>query len=169
MISGTQYMLHMNRTVHLFFLPLLFLFVSCQSNENKQETDTLKGHLPASLVDNPRTLQDDTLALKSLGKLSFSDTIHDFGRITEGEVLTCDFEFINSGKKDILISDAKASCGCTVPSFPQQPVRSGVKEKITVTFNSEGKTGYNEKLILVHTNGNPSIYTLYIRAEVHTK
>jgi hypothetical protein len=83
--------------------------------------------------------------------------------------MTYDFEFENSGKKDIIISEAKASCGCTVPSFPQQPVKSKAKNKIAVTFNSEDKKGYNEKMIIVHTNGNPSIYNLYIRAEVRAK
>jgi hypothetical protein len=159
----------MNRKF-LFLALLVFpVFHACHTEDHTQEAEALKNHLPASLVNNPRTLQDDTSALNSLGNLVFTDTIHDFGKITEGEIMTYDFEFENTGKKDIIISEAKASCGCTVASFPQQPVKSKEKNKIAVTFNSEDKKGYNEKMIIVHTNGNPSIYNLYIRAEVHAK
>ncbi len=143
-----------------------FLF-SCHSTVRSDDSAALNGHMPSSLVENPRSLQDDTLALHSLGSILFSDTIHDFGKVSEGEVLTFDFEFINAGKKDIVISEAKASCGCTVPLFPQQPIKSGEKNKIKVTFNSQGKKGYNEKMIIVSTNGNPSEYNLYIRAAVN--
>ena len=152
--------------VSLLILPLL---LSChsQDQQSSQEEENLQNHLPASLVDNPRTLQKDTVLLThDLGILAFADTLHDFGRVKEGEVVSFDFEFTNTGKKEILIDEAKASCGCTVPQYPQYPVLPGKKDKIKVTFNSQGKTGYNEKGIIIRTNGNPSIYNLHIRAEV---
>jgi len=163
-------MISINRCLNRFNLfVVLSLLAACQSKVKTDDTDALKGHLPSSLVGNPRSIVDDTLALQGLGNLSFSDTIHDFGNVSDGEMLTYDFEFENIGQKDILISEATASCGCTVPSFPQQPIKSGEKNKISVTFNSQGRKGYNEKMIIVNTNGNPSVYNLYIRAAVDAK
>ena len=147
-----------------FFL----ILTACHSNENDEHI-ALEHHLSTSLVENPRSLKDDSTALLQLGQLVFDDTIHDFGIIKEGELVSYEFEFVNKGKKDLLISDAKASCGCTVPSYPQQPIKAGERDKIKITFNSQGKKGYNEKLTIVNTNGNPTIYNLYIRAEVHEK
>ena len=153
--------------VVVFIFPVLIM-VSCHS-ANSPNSDGMQGHLSTKLVNNPRSLNDDTQALSQMGRLQFTDTLHDFGKISEGEVVEYDFEFRNAGKSDILISDAKASCGCTVPSFPKEPLRSGVIDKIKVTFNSQGKEGFNEKLIVVNTNGNPASYNIRIRAEVIEK
>ena len=155
----------------IFYTPIVFSFflLACSSNQNDAETAALKNHLSPSLVENPISLDSDSSQIKTLGRIQFDDTIHDFGRIVEGEIVEFDFDFENVGKKDILISEAKASCGCTVPAYPEAPLKSGMKDKIKVTFNSQGKKGYNEKLIIVTTNGNPSVYNLYIRAEVHEK
>jgi len=147
---------------------ICILFHSCASS-NTQDAPDMSGHLSTDLVESPRSLTDDSVALNNLGRLFFTDTIHDFGKVTEGEIVEVDFDFENRGKKDVIISEAKASCGCTVPSYPEQPLKSGAKDKIRVTFNSEGKKGYNEKMIIVHTNGNPATYNLFIRAEVEGK
>lgn len=150
----------------------LFICLACAcSNENseqqKAEELALKKHLPASLVDNPNTLSKDTISsAHQLGNLTFADTVHDFGRIKDGEVLSYDFEFVNTGKKEIIINEAKASCGCTVPVYPQYPIAPGKKEIIKVTFNSQGKKGNNEKGVTIQTNGNPAVYTLIIKAQV---
>lgn len=158
------------KRISFLIISISFLGLSaCDSNETNTEVNELKGHLPADLVNNPRSIKDDTTALNQLGKLTFTDTLHNFGKITEDEIVEYDFEFENTGIKDILISEAKASCGCTVPAYPQEPIKHGEKNKIKVTFNSHGKKGMNEKLILVNTNGNPAVYNLYIQAEVNEK
>jgi hypothetical protein len=72
----------------------------------------------------------------------------------------------NTGQQDLIIYDAKVGCGCTVPEYPDAPIKPGASQVFKVRFNSEGKTGYNDKTVLVHTNGNPAIYTLHILAEV---
>ena len=147
------------------FLLFFLLLPGCRSNEKNNEDDLLQHHLSGELVEHPDISGTDTFN-RPMGLLSFADTLHDFGEIMEGEQVMHEFEFVNQGRKDILISEAKASCGCTVPEFPQAPVRPGEKGSIKVTFNSEGKKGFNEKLIIVRTNGHPSIYNLYIRAAV---
>lgn len=155
--------------MHFSFRSLLlllpFVFQACQ-NRQADDTAHLEGHLPANLVEHPSDKPSANASMPSLGCLAFTDTIHDFGRMVEGEEVTYDFEFVNQGQKDILISEAKASCGCTVAVWPEHPVRHGEHDKIKVSFNSQGKQGMNEKAVVVRTNGSPSVYTLYIRAEV---
>jgi hypothetical protein len=105
--------------------------------------------------------------LNDIGSMSFTDTLHDFGRMKEGEIVVYEFSFTNKGKRDLLINEAKGSCGCTVPDYPKEPIKPGEQNSIKVTFNSQGKKGYNEKTVMVITNGNPSILNLTILAEVN--
>ena len=148
-------------------LGLIYLLTaSCNSPKETNEKNALSGKLSTELIERPTSVNSDSHSLHSLGYMQFEDTLHNFGRIHEGEILAYEFSFVNSGNKDLLISEAKASCGCTVPEYPHQPIRKGEQGSVKVTFNSQGKRGYNEKSVILYTNGNPSSYTLYIQAEV---
>ncbi|MCC7029889.1 MAG: DUF1573 domain-containing protein [Chitinophagaceae bacterium] len=157
----------MNRNI----LSVVFLFMmACSSSNSQKDDEALKGKLPASLINNPRSLnQADSAKVNELGKLVFKDTIHDFGVLTEGEVVQYEFTFTNQGKRDIIINEAKASCGCTVADYPGRPFKQGESDKIKVSFDSKGKPGMNEKIVSVITNGNPSVYNLLIQAQVVQK
>jgi hypothetical protein len=142
-------------------------FYACQSDDPKTE-DILKGKLSADLVENPRSAENmNASKLASLGHLQFEDTLHDFGNMKEGEMAEYEFNYSNTGKKAIIINEAKGSCGCTVPEFNSSPLQPGEKSKMKVTFNSQGKRGFNEKTVTITTNGNPSTYTLKILATVN--
>ncbi|MBK7587981.1 MAG: DUF1573 domain-containing protein [Bacteroidetes bacterium] len=147
------------------------LFMACGNNEaHLQDEAALKDKLPATLVNNPRSFSPtDSNQLNELGRLQFNDTIHQFGILHEGEIVEYEFAFTNIGKRDILISEAKASCGCTVADYPTHPFKPNATDVIKVTFDSKGKVGMNEKSVLVTTNGNPSVYQLTIQAQVLEK
>ena len=148
----------------LMCLSAAFLWISCK---DAQPTDELAGKLSTELVEQPLTANHtDSTVLNSLGRLQFKDTVHDFKTIKEGEKVSAEFEFENTGNKTILISNAVASCGCTKPEYPTAPIAQKEKGVIKVTFDSKGKMGHNEKSIVVTTNGNPSQYVLYIKTEV---
>lgn len=156
-------------TKYLLALVLL-LMLSCSSSDSQKDDEALKGKLPASLINNPRSLNSaDSAKVNELGKLVFSDTLHDFGILNEGEVVQFEFTFTNAGKRDIIINEAKASCGCTVADYPGRPFKQGESDKIRVSFDSKGKPGMNEKTVAVITNGNPSVYNLIIQAQVVQK
>lgn len=148
----------------LFFITFA---ISCSNDASKQDEESLKEKLSPSLVENPRSLNTDTTLLLEMGNLVFKDTIHNFGKMQEGEVVTYEFEFENKGKKDIIINEAKASCGCTVADYSTKPYKHGEKGTIKVSFDSEGKAGMNERSVIIKTNGNPSIYNVIIQAEVN--
>ncbi len=84
------------------------------------------------------------------------DTIHhDFGVLKEGESVEFDFHLTNTGQSPLVIAEAYSSCGCTIPSFPIEPILPGKRSSIHVRFNSEGKEGNIFKRIVVLANTYP--------------
>lgn len=102
----------------------------------------------------------------SLPEIKFEEEEHDFGRITQGEKVSYAFKFKNIGKGNLIIASAAGSCGCTVPEFPKEPVLPGQEGKINVVFNSEGKSGIQEKTITIVTNCEPSTRVIRIKTDV---
>ncbi len=129
--------------------------------------DSLNGHLTSDLVQNSRTLNGQANTQLKPAEISFEDTLHSFGKLNEGEIVSYEFNFTNTGESDLLITDTKTSCGCTTPEFPRQPLRAGETGTIKVSFNSTGKRGYNEKSVVVFSNAQPGTQELLIQAEVH--
>jgi len=98
--------------------------------------------------------------------LTFEKTTYDFGKIKQGEKVHYDFIFKNTGKTPLIISNATASCGCTVPEPPKDPIQPGAESVIKVIFDSTGKSGVQDKVITVTSNGNPSINEVHLAGEV---
>ena len=92
--------------------------------------------------------------------------MHDFGRINEGDVVKTQFKFTNAGKVVLLISHAQASCGCTVPTTPKDPIRPGESGVIDVEFNSIGKRGETSKTVTIQANTKPMETVIMIKATV---
>jgi hypothetical protein len=84
----------------------------------------------------------------------------------QGESVSYNFKFKNSGKSDLIISDVSTSCGCTVVSYPKAPVRPGQGGVIKASFNSAGKHGFQDKAIVLVANTQPNTFVLKIKAEV---
>lgn len=101
--------------------------------------------------------------------LTFQKEEHDFGKIDEGDVVEHTFEFTNTGDADLVISQAQATCGCTVPEWPKEPIAPGEKGKITARFNSAGKPNLQSKTITITANTWPEKSTLRIKADVAPK
>jgi len=121
--------------------------------------------LAASLLMacHPSTSSQGASAVTSI---KFDQEIFNFGKIKEGESVTHNFGFVNTGKSPLIITDAKATCGCTTPIWPKGPIAPGDKGTINVTFNSTGKPGEQDKLIFVTANTNPAESTLHLVGEV---
>ena len=101
--------------------------------------------------------------------LVFEDTVYRFGTIREGEEVTHSFSFTNTGKSDLLISNASASCGCTVPVWPKEPIPPGGKGIIKATFNTEGKQGKQSKKIVITANTRPELTEISLEGDVTPK
>jgi hypothetical protein len=95
--------------------------------------------------------------------------VHDFGTINEGDMVETEFLVTNDGEVDLIISDAKGSCGCTVPEPPKEPIKPGASAPIKVTFNSQGKPGEQKKTVTLTTNTEKGYETFEIKANVTPK
>jgi hypothetical protein len=103
------------------------------------------------------------------GAFKFSDEKHDFGLIDEGLMATHEFEFVNTGTTPIIITDVKASCGCTTPFWTKEPVAPGAKGSIKASYNSEGRPGVFNKSITVTSNAVEPTTVLTIKGVVQKK
>lgn len=101
--------------------------------------------------------------------LKFKETTYRFAGVREGQEVSHAFEFTNSGKSDLLISNAVASCGCTVPEWPKEPIAPGKSGKILVTFNTEGKQGQQHKSVAITANTKPEITEIFLEGHVLPK
>ncbi|MBK0380842.1 DUF1573 domain-containing protein [Mucilaginibacter segetis] len=100
--------------------------------------------------------------------MTFEKETHDFGKIKRGEKVTYGFKFTNTGKSPLIIKNAVASCGCTVPEWPKTPVKPGETATIKVTFDSTSKMGLQDKQILITANTNPAENRVHLIGEVLT-
>lgn len=103
---------------------------------------------------------------KKTPKISFKETVYDFGQISlKGGKVSHEFSFTNIGNGNLVITNARADCGCTRPEYSDEPLASGKKGSIKVTFAPAGK-GHFSKKITITTNGNPRKTRLLIKGEV---
>jgi hypothetical protein len=94
------------------------------------------------------------------------DSLYDFGKTNEGEIVQFSYRFKNTGNKPLVVSDVKASCGCTIPEKPEKPIMPGEIGFILVKFNSENKPGEIHKTITVNANTNPDFPALVLKGTV---
>ena len=120
----------------IFLLPL-----SCDNNSNKKDAKS----------ENPSS--SSMMSTSESPAMSFDKTLHDFGTIQEGETVETIFTFTNTGKSDLIIVDARGSCGCTVPEYPKdKEIKPGESGVIKARFDSAGQTGKQVKSITLTTN-----------------
>ena len=110
---------------------------------------------------------DAAKAASAAPVMSFDKVMHDFGTIAEGERVQTVFSFTNTGKSDLIIVDARGSCGCTVPSYPKNtPIVPGGTGEITVSFDSNNKPNMQQKTVTISANTESGREMLRIKAMV---
>jgi hypothetical protein len=97
------------------------------------------------------------------------DSVFDFGKVAEGEIVEFSYRFKNTGSQPLVVSNASASCGCTVPEKPEAPIKPGETGFIKVKFNSEGRVGVAHKTVTVQSNAAPAFPELLLKGEVIAK
>ncbi len=131
---------------------------SNNSNEKKVNKAVAKTETKAKSKAKPKP--------KKSPKLAFTNNKHEFGIIKPGEVIEHKFEFTNTGSADLVITDAKATCGCTQPSFPFVPIPPGEKGYIGVKYDSTGKLGTQKPTVTLTTNAYPKTQKVYLEGLV---
>ena len=123
-----------------------------------------KGGL-SDLVYNPMR-PDGTLDSTFLPILTLKENVFDFGTIFEGDIVTTEFHFTNTGTAPLLILNATSTCGCTVPEWPKTPIQPDSFASITVKFNSLHKAGDQTKEVTIFANTFPNEHKVTIKGKV---
>lgn len=106
------------------------------------------------------------VAPASTAEMTFEAEEFNFNTVKQGESVQRDFTFTNTGKEDLIITNAQGSCGCTVPQWPKEPIKKGGKGVIKVTFNSAGKMGLQDKTVTITSNAKNSPRVLHLKGTV---
>ncbi|MCH2020839.1 MAG: DUF1573 domain-containing protein [Saprospiraceae bacterium] len=181
--------------IRLVTLFLFFISISCSTTsklnkktldsritileeENKylkREIEVIKSQIRELSNNFPRPHEGNTeredIRINDSVKLNnaimkFDNTSHDFGTIKAGNSVSYTYKFKNTGNIPLQITNAKGSCGCTVPKWPKAKIEPGDEGEILVTFNSKGKKGHQHKSITITANTNPTATRLYIKATI---
>lgn len=99
-------------------------------------------------------------------KMVFEEDSHDFGQIKEGVVAEYDFKFKNTGDAPLVLKDVRASCGCTTPEWPKEPIAPSKSGIIKAKYNSANRPGAFSKSITITTNIEGEVKVLFIKGEV---
>lgn len=111
----------------------------------------------------------DLEAKKGAAIISFDKKEYDFGTVNEGEIIKTTFKVTNAGKTDLVIVNAQPSCGCTVPTWPKNPIKPGESGDIYVEFNTTGKPNRQNKTVTLTTNTESGREVLTIKGSVVPK
>lgn len=124
--------------------------------------------IDTDVVANPATAETESGSSEdvAVAEFTFEKEAHDFGTIVQGEKVAYSFKFKNTGEGDLIITSAKGSCGCTVPEWPKEPVAPGAEGVIDVVFNSDGKSGQQNKKVTIVANTVPNTKVLAINGTV---
>jgi hypothetical protein len=144
------------KRIFLAFSAIAMLgFISCKENAaNKINTE------------NVAVAAERDAASKQVPVMTFDKQVHDFGTIEQGAPQETLFTFTNTGNAPLIITDAKSSCGCTIPTWTKEPVAPGGKGELLVKFNGSGQNQVT-KTITVTANTERGQEQLRIQAFVN--
>ena len=152
-----------------YILASVLFLISC-ANDTKQEKKALSEaeERIANIIRNPVSAEGmvDTI---NVPKITFKESVYHFGNVTEGDVVKAKFEFTNTGKIPLLIADARASCGCTVPKWPKESIDPGEGGTIYVEFDTNGKKYDQNRPISIIANTLPRQTDVIITGHVTPK
>jgi hypothetical protein len=128
------------------------IFFSCDIRNTRNKADTMASNTAAQFTDST-TVQ-------------LIDSAYNFGDVTDGDKVEYSYRFRNTVKIPLIVSSAVASCGCTVPEKPEEPIKPGETGFLKVVFNSKGRVGEVHKTITVTSNAYPRFPELELTGHV---
>jgi hypothetical protein len=151
---------------------VLMTMSACKDTSSGSSTTADEDFKPAGgmadLVYNP-VKSDGTIDSSYLPILTWKEEVYDFGTIFEGDVVTKDFSFTNTGTAPLLILRATSTCGCTIPEWPKTPIAPDSTSSIKVKFNSLHKAGDQSKEVTIFANTFPNSSKITIKGKVDIK
>ncbi len=148
---------------------LVMSLFACQQNaegDKKQETANNPENTGASVS---ATNNESKASNAPKAVIKFENPVFDFGEVAEGEKVKHIYKFTNEGKNPLIIENAKPSCGCTVPTFPKEPIAPGGTGEIVAEFDTNGKPNEQNKTITITANTEPTTTELILKGKVKAK
>lgn len=99
-------------------------------------------------------------------EMSIDKDIHDYGTISKGDNGDCYFTITNTGDSPLIISNARGSCNCTVPSWPKEPIAPGKSAKMKVTYGTDRVGPINKSVTITSNSANTPTKVVRIRGTV---
>lgn len=162
----------MFKQVKIGFLAIvaISIFAACQSNDvrdaARQDVNTTNAVQPTPAPTTPAQPAQPAVPAGPTTTMTFEATEFDFGIVQDGEKVSHTYTFTNTGNEPLILSDAKGSCGCTVPKWPREPIAPGASSDIVVEFNSKNKKGKRNQKVTITANTNPPQTFIYLKGEV---
>ena len=132
--------------------------------ENKSATPTATAPTATATPAAPEEKPEGPLPVAEFERVD-----HDFGTVNEGQKVSYDYKFKNNGQAPMIIQNAQPSCGCTVPTWSKEPIPVGGTGFVRAEFDTNGKSGIQNKTITVTANTWPKVTTLRFKAMVTPK
>ena len=124
----------------------------------------VKAQTAGKVGEKPTTVVQP--ATSSLAEMTFETDVHDFGTIDYAGNGTYEFKFKNTGTEPLIITDAKGSCGCTVPTYPKNiPIKPGENQVIKVTYDTK-RPGNFIKTVTINSNAKTPQKVITIKGVV---
>lgn len=162
------------RIAFLSLVAACFFMVSCGGGDADVRKDARQAveanptpATPATPAAAPATPAAPAAPAGPTTSLSFDNLEYDYGTVTAGEKVQYAYKFKNTGAEPLIISNAKGSCGCTVPEWPKEPIAPGETSEILVQFDSSNKSGNQSKRVTITANTNPAQTFLTIKGIVN--
>ncbi len=134
-----------------------------------QTTSTAAESNSLSTATNKQNANEPEVPAGPTTTIEFEETTYDFGTVKSGEKVSHIFKFRNTGNEPLIISNAKATCGCTVPNWPKDPIPPGESGEIEVVFNTKGKSNKQNKKVTITANTNPPQSFVYVKGFVEAE
>ncbi|HSZ25201.1 MAG TPA: DUF1573 domain-containing protein [Cytophagaceae bacterium] len=146
-----------------YTLLLLIAVVALNACDSKEKSASSKD---SSFTVVPEVPEKPVMPIT---KLEFLETSFDFGKIEEGKKVEHVFKFKNTGENPLVLKDARASCGCTIPEYTKDTIAPGSEGELKVIYDSSNKGGQIEKTVTVTANTDPATTDIKISAFVEKK
>ena len=118
------------------------------------------------LVGNLAIQAQDAKPATGGPELTFEKTVHDFGQMKQHGDASTEFKFTNTGNEPLIISNAKGSCGCTVPNWPKEPIKPGESNVVKVKYDSKRVGPINKSVTITSNASNAPTKVIRIKGNI---
>ncbi len=153
----------------MIFLGIILLLAACQQNKSTEKIEEVRVNPDfKDIIRNPIQVNKQ-IDSSELAVMEFEEKVFVFDTVIEGTIVNHTFNFKNTGAAPLLITNARSTCGCTVPHWPEKPIQPNEKGTIKVSFDTNDKEHQQIKPITIFANTLPSETVLKLKGVVLPK